>query len=119
MPAGYGQLTFNGNHYTAHRFAFEQLVAPVEGDNWVLHHCDNRKCVNPDHLYQGTPIDNRRDMLVRQRWTHPYSTNTACSAGHVYTEGSFRIAKDGSRVCRECMKQHMRKYRAKLKGEPQ
>jgi hypothetical protein len=40
---------------------------------WVLHHCDNRRCVNPDHLYIGDVKDNSRDAVVRgrHRWQQP------------------------------------------------
>jgi hypothetical protein len=35
---------------------------------WVLHHCDNPPCVNPDHLYCGWPADNTADMMARGRY---------------------------------------------------
>jgi hypothetical protein len=34
---------------------------------WVLHHCDNNRCVNLDHLYLGTPKDNLQDAIIRGR----------------------------------------------------
>lgn len=115
---GYGQLTFRGKHYAAHRFVFEAMVGRIADDNWVLHHCDNRSCVNPAHLYQGTPIDNRADMLDRSRWQHPWGQRSHCANGHAYADVGYRICKsDGSRVCRECQKNYKRDQRAKLKGE--
>ena len=33
----------------------------------VCHHCDNPNCINPDHLFQGTKLDNRLDMIKKNR----------------------------------------------------
>ena len=110
---GYGQLTHQGKHTTAHRFVFGMFREPIKDGAWVLHHCDNRSCVNPDHLYQGSPADNRQDMLKRGRWSHKWASRIACSVGHLYGTANFRIARDGSRVCRTCQREAMRKYRAK------
>ena len=113
---GYGQLTFNGKHQTAHRFVFNSFVEQIKDGMWVLHHCDNRRCVNPRHLYQGTPIDNRADMLNRKRWSHPWAKRTHCTKGHEYMVSGFSIAKDGSRVCLICQRDHKRNQRATKKG---
>ena len=58
---GYGMLRVNGKCKQAHRLVMG------EPDGLVLHHCDNPACVNPDHLYIGTPSDNMRDMYERGR----------------------------------------------------
>lgn len=113
---GYGKLTFHGKGYTAHRFAFEKLVESIQPGMWVLHRCDNPKCVNPEHLYQGTPIDNRADMLNRDRWKHPWANRTHCAKGHDYETGGYRIAADGSRVCKTCFREYQRAFRASKKG---
>lgn len=110
---GYGQMTFRGRGITAHKASYEAHIGPIPSGMLILHKCDNRACINPEHLYAGTYKDNRRDMLERSGWKHPYRDRLQCSAGHIYSDGSFRIAKDGSRVCKECMKQHMRTYRAR------
>ena len=117
LQRGYGQLTYKGVSYRAHRFAFENLVEPIKPGNWVLHHCDNRLCVNPHHLYQGTAVDNRADMLNRNRWSHPWGRRSTCAKGHEYSKVGYRIDKnDGSRVCRECQRNYKRQQRAALKG---
>ena len=113
---GYGQLTHKGIHQTAHRFVYAGLVGVIDGDNWILHRCDNRLCVNPQHLYQGTPVDNRADMLNRERWAHPWGKRENCAKGHNYETGGFYLSKtDGSRVCRTCQREAKRAQRAEMR----
>lgn len=75
-PNGYGQMnTGNGKKDMAHRlaWAFVQKQSPP-ADLFVCHHCDNRGCVRPSHLYVGTQTDNMRDCARRGRngaWTRP------------------------------------------------
>lgn len=69
---GYGKLfSGNGNWVLAHRFAWEQANGEVPEGMFVLHHCDNPKCVKIDHLYLGTKQDNARDRDLRNRRVAP------------------------------------------------
>lgn len=65
---GYGQFWYKGKPCKAHKVAYELCKGEVPKGLLVLHKCDNRKCVNPDHLYVGTQKDNVRDMFERGRW---------------------------------------------------
>lgn len=67
---GYGQFSLNGKAQYAHRVAYELHNGKVEGNLFVLHRCDNRKCVNPAHLFLGTFNDNMKDMVVKKRQAH-------------------------------------------------
>ena len=49
----------------------------VNTDLFACHNCDTRRCVNPDHLYVGTPLTNMRDMYARGRANRPFGSNTA------------------------------------------
>ena len=69
---GYGCFRRDGKSKLAHRVAWGIANGSIpDGDGYhgtcVLHRCDNRKCVNPEHLFLGTAKDNMRDMIKKGR----------------------------------------------------
>lgn len=60
----YGRLRWDGRRSLAHRIAY-QLYTKRVPSKLVLHHCDNRPCINPHHLYEGTHFENTRDCFER------------------------------------------------------
>jgi len=64
---GYGTIRKGGTMSLAHRVIWELAHGPIPEGMFILHHCDNRKCVNPEHLFIGTQTDNMRDMYKKGR----------------------------------------------------
>lgn len=64
---GYGKFYFEGKQTQAHRAAFILFCGEIPQGQWVLHRCDNRKCVNTNHLFLGGAIENISDMDGKNR----------------------------------------------------
>lgn len=63
----YGQTRLNKKPIPAHRLSWMLWVGKIPDGIWVLHKCDVRHCVNPDHLFLGTAQDNTNDMRSKNR----------------------------------------------------
>jgi hypothetical protein len=72
--AGYGQIYAEGRPQHASRISWRIHNGAIPAGLHVCHHCDNPRCVRPDHLFLGTRSDNMQDMLAKGRngaITHP------------------------------------------------
>ena len=63
---GYGKF----QKYYAHRYSWILIYGEIPDKLFVLHKCDNPRCVNPNHLFLGTQQDNLKDMRNKNRATY-------------------------------------------------
>lgn len=122
---GYGQLSVNGKLNLAHRFSYELAYGPIPNGLLVCHHCDNPRCVRPDHLFLGDHSANTVDMMSKGRWHGPNAQKTHCPYGHPYDSENTAVftRKNGSkgRQCKACdtrRSAERRERRRKLLGIP-
>lgn len=76
---GYGTISIGGDNYYVHRVMYALVNGRIHRSNQVHHSCDNRRCIAPDHLFQGTPRDNHDDKRVK---------------GHAYVYGRWLPPKE-------------------------
>ena len=103
---GYGCMRVNKKLTGAHRISMVIYKGFNLDERLVLHHCDNKSCVNPKHLFLGNKSDNALDLS--SKGLHPSQLKTECVNGHRYTESNtYRFGKDKKyRRCKQCMKEY-------------
>ncbi|MCO7215334.1 HNH endonuclease [Halomonas sp. OfavH-34-E] len=68
---GYGRIKYRGEAHRAHRVSYMIHKGAIPDGMVVCHQCDNPACVNPDHLWLGTHMDNNQDMIKKGRGRYP------------------------------------------------
>jgi len=106
---GYAQFWMAGAIRIASRASWELHYGEIPGELFVCHHCDNPACVNPEHLFLGTPSDNIRDCVRKGRQRQV--RKQFCPSGHPYSDENTYLASSGSRHCRECIKKRNSEWR--------
>jgi hypothetical protein len=121
--SGYGEINIGGAIWDTHRLAWTITQGPIPDGLCVLHTCDVRPCVNPDHLWLGTIADNNRDMFAKGRnrslGRAPHPRSTHCRNDHELTPDNVYLrTRDRaghpvsvSRECRRCNRNPERRER--------
>ena len=116
LPTGYPKFYIRRKMLIGSRAALllYRGVVPAPG-MYVCHHCDTPSCVNPDHLFVGTPSDNQRDMHAKGRRPTAATGRPTCANGHPWTEeNTYRLGR--SRTCRSCNRAAASRRKARLRA---
>ena len=102
---GYGKFFLSGKTLQAHRVSWSMHNGVIPTGMSVLHRCDNPPCVNPEHLFVGTCVDNVKDRDAKGR--NGCSKRTHGPQGHAYTVENTTVFM-GQRKCKTCKKEYDR-----------
>lgn len=109
----YGSFHYRGKNIYAHRLSYMNSFGEIPNGMEICHRCDNPSCVNPDHLFVGSHLENMRDCFSKgRRPSSPY-----CKRGHSFTPENIKTRKNGSRRCLECLRQEQFRSRIKNRGQ--
>jgi len=107
----YGVIHICYTYEKAHRLSM-RIFKPDKFNDilFVCHHCNNKLCINPDHLYMGSRKDNGIDSVnAGTNYIATYNTNkTKCPKGHEYNEQNTQVNSKGHRRCKECSRMNSR-----------
>ncbi len=106
---GYGQSKYQGRRIQATHLSLLLAGRPLPAGLFACHRCDNPRCVNPAHLFAGTPKDNTQDALKKGRLRKPDLSRTHCRSGHALT-GDNLVLVDGQMACAECRRARSRRH---------
>lgn len=94
---GYGYLTLNGRKFMrAHRLSYMLNRGSIPDGMEVCHTCDNPSCINPEHLFLGTALDNKLDCIAKSRQCRGVNVRT-----NILSEADVLEIRKDSRVARE------------------
>lgn len=91
---GYGAFAFHGKMRRAHRVSLQLEGVTIPPGHYACHKCDNPSCVNPSHLYPGSPTDNMRDAVERDRVTSGERNHHA-----KLTEADVKFIRSSEEAC--------------------
>ena len=92
---GYGQFDLIQSSSNAHRASWQIARGDIPHGMFILHQCDNRSCVNPEHLFVGTKLENALDRERKCRGNHPSGIH---NGRHTQPHRTARGLRHGSRT---------------------
>lgn len=99
---GYAQACIGTTRWMAHRLMYALVHGDLPPKLYVCHRCDNRKCVNPDHLFLGDHLANQQDKHRKGRC--PQKAKKVCKFGHPFDDANTYFNSRGHRGCRTCQR---------------
>lgn len=90
---GYGRIMTKDGPQRTHRVSYCVHHGEIPSGLSVLHHCDNRKCINPAHIYVGTQKQNMADKVGRGRALTGNNRGTAHPAAKIADADVYEIRK--------------------------
>jgi hypothetical protein len=98
---GYGKAKYKGKTWRAHRLVYFLQHGEIPPGMMVLHNCDTPRCVNAEHLFLGSCLDNRKDMLAKRR---EYVPKGALAGQTKLTEEQVLAIRDSNLACAKLSK---------------
>lgn len=86
-------------HVMAHRASYMLYVGVIPDGMMICHHCDNRKCVNPKHLFVGSAKDNTHDMMSKGRMKYPFQEKARLTGDQVIA--IYCDARPSTLICKD------------------
>ena len=116
---GYGQFAkYQGKHIFAHRWSYQYHIGDIPNGLVIDHLCENKLCVNPDHLEAVTNKENLRRGKVGQKNAEKHRSKTHCRNGHEYSdENTMMVYREKARNnvltrrCQVCYDARIARYR--------
>ena len=102
---GYGERTVNGKRWLAHRYAYTAAHGPIPSGLFVCHRCNNKGCVNVEHLYLADNATNIKDAYRDGLMVGSNSKKLVCPK----CGGAYFKQPNGRRICKPCKQANNRK----------